>query len=149
MKVYDAVKGFMTHNFVGHQNIVLTMHFYPAKDSLKLITAGEDLCVKVWDLVINKQVTSLQGSMGRITSLCFSQDLKTLIVGAKDGKIAFYNATDNFRQIAVMDAVKNMGIPNPNAEIDIEVNALCYLSLKLGHFLAVGTNIGQLVLIDL
>lgn len=149
MKVYDAVKGFMTHNFVGHQNIVLTMQFYPAKDALKLITAGEDLCVKVWDLVINKQVASLQGSMGRITSLSFSQDFKTLIVGAKDGKIAFYNATDNFRQIAVMDAVKNMGIPNPNSEIDIEVNALCYLSLKLGQFLAVGTNIGQLVLIDL
>jgi WD40 repeat protein len=62
----------MTHNFVGHQNIVLTMQFYPAKDNLKLITAGEDLCVKVWDLVINKQVASLQGSMGRITSLCFS-----------------------------------------------------------------------------
>jgi hypothetical protein len=69
--------------------------------------------------------------------------LKTLIVGAKDGKIAFYNATDNFRQIAVMDAVKNMGIPKPNADVDIEVNALCYLSLpKLGQFLAVGTNIG-------
>lgn len=87
--------------------------------------------------------------MGRITSLCFSQDLKTLIVGAKDGKIAFYNTTDNFRQIAVMDVVKNMGIPNPNADQDLEVNALCYLSLKSGQYLAVGTNIGQLVLIDL
>lgn len=61
VKVYDAVKGFQTHNFIGHHNIVLTMQFYPMKDSLRLITAGEDLCVKVWDLVINKEVVSLRG----------------------------------------------------------------------------------------
>lgn len=127
--MYDAVKGFMTHNFVGHQNIVLTMQFYPVKDSLKLITAGEDLCVKVWDLVINKEVASLRGSLARITSLCFSKDLKTLIVGAKDGKIAFYNAADNFRQIALMDAVKDMQIPTPDTATELEVNALCFLTL--------------------
>ena len=140
----------MTHNFVGHQNIVLTMAFYPVKDSLKLVTAGEDLCVKVWDLVINKEMASLRGSLARISSLCFSKDNKTLIVGAKDGKIAFYNAADNFRQIAVMDAVKDMQIPNTLEEATLEVNALCFLSLsKFGQFLAVGTNSGQLALVDL
>lgn len=123
----------MTHNFVGHQNIVLTMQFYPVKDSLKLITAGEDLCVKVWDLVINKEIASIRGSLARITSLCFSKDFKTLIVGAKDGKIAFYNAADNFRQIAMMDAVKDMQVPSLDSETELEVNALCFLSLpKLG-----------------
>lgn len=61
VKVFDALKGFQTHNFVGHQNIVLTMQFFPAADSLRLVTAGEDLCLKVWDLVINKEIVTLRG----------------------------------------------------------------------------------------
>jgi WD40 repeat protein len=135
---------------VGHQNIVLTMQFYPVKDSLRLITAGEDLCIRVWDLVINKEVVCLRGFMGRITSLAFSNDHKTLIVGAKDGRISFYNAADNYRQIAVMDVVKDMNIPNPLSDQDLEVNALCYITTtKQGLFLAVGTNAGQLALVDL
>ena len=127
VKVYDAVKGFQTHNFVGHQNIVLIMQFFPAKDSLRLITAGEDLVVKVWDLVINKEVASLRGSTGRITSLVVTKDTKTLIVGSKDGTISFYNAADNYRQIAVMHAAKDMGIAKPS--VDLEVNALSFISL--------------------
>jgi WD40 repeat protein len=126
VKVFDAVKGFQTHNFVGHQNIVLVMQFFPAKDSLRLITAGEDLVVKVWDLVINKEVASIRGCMGRITSLVITKDHKTLIVGSKDGKIAFYNVSDNYRQIAVFEA-KSMGIPP--GDVDLEVNALSLLNL--------------------
>lgn len=102
------------------------MQFFPAKDSLRLITAGEDLVVKVWDLVINKEVATLRGSMGRITSLVVTKDQKTLIIGSKDGKVSFYNAADNYRQIAVMDAGRDMGISN---SADLEVNALSFISL--------------------
>jgi len=147
VKVYDAAKGFQTHNFVGHQNIVLIMQFFPAKDSLRLITAGEDLCVKVWDLVINKEVASLRGSLGRITSLVVTKDMKTLIVGNKDGKVAFYNVADNYRQIAVFDATKDMGIPKGDS--DLEVNALSFITMAKSQYLAVGTNTGQIALVDL
>lgn len=70
------------------------------KDSLRLISGGEDLCVKVWDLVLNKEIVSLRNYQARIMCLEFSKDFKTLIVGSKDGMITFYNAQDNFKLIA-------------------------------------------------
>lgn len=83
--------------------------------------------------------------------MAFSKDFKTLIIGAKDGKIAFYNAHDNFKLIALMDAHKDMGVPlsKDKAEAELEVNALAYISMKTGQFLAVGTNQGQMCLVDM
>ena len=46
-----------------------------------------------------------------------------MIVGSKDGTVTFYNSADNFRQIAVLDACKDMQIPN-KSEDDLEINAL-------------------------
>ena len=145
MKVYDAVKGFQTHNFVGHHNIVLTLMFIPAKDSLRLVTAGEDLVIKIWDLVINKEVFSLKGAQARITSIVFSRDNKTMIVGDKDGKVAFYSVADGFRQIAIMDACKDMGVPGEA----IEINTMCFVTVAKHQYLMLGTNSGQIAVVDL
>ena len=57
-----------------------------------MISSGEDLTVKVWDLVLDTQIATLKGTQARVTSFAFTKDYKTLIVGAKDGNIAFYNA---------------------------------------------------------
>jgi WD40 repeat protein len=73
--------------------------------------------------------------------------MKTLIVGNKDGKIAFYNVADNYRQIAVFDATKDMGIPKGDS--DLEVNALSFITMAKSQYLAVGTNTGQIALVDL
>lgn len=65
--------------------------------------------------------------------MAFSKDFKTLIIGAKDGKVAFYNAHDNFKLIALMDAHKDMGVPLfDKAAAELEVNALAYISMKAG-----------------
>ena len=48
---------------------------------------------------------------GRVSAFAFSKDFKTLIAGAKDGQVAFYNAHENFKLIALMDAHKDMGVP--------------------------------------
>ena len=66
----------------------------PGIDSLKLISAAEDFVVKVWDMVLNKEIAACKGNKGRVTSFEFTNDFKTLIVGARDGKIAMYNTTD-------------------------------------------------------
>ena len=85
--------------------------------------------------------------MSRITSIVFTKDLKTMIVGAKDGTVAFYNSAENFRQIAILDAQKDMGIPR--GEEELEVNALCVINVQKHKFLAVGTNVGQIAVVDL
>jgi hypothetical protein len=40
----------------------------PGKDSLRLVSSGEDFVVKVWDMVLNKEIAALKGNKGRVTS---------------------------------------------------------------------------------
>jgi len=63
----------------------------PGVDSLRLVSSGEDFIVKIWDMVLNKEIAALKGNKGRVSSFQFTNDYKTLIVGARDGKIALYN----------------------------------------------------------
>lgn len=97
VKVFDTVKGFQTHNFMGHRGVIVQLAFLPQADALKLISSGEDFTVRVWDLVLNSEIACLRGTIGRVTSFAFSQDQKTLVVGAKDSKIAFYNILENYK----------------------------------------------------
>ena len=69
----------------------------PGVDTLRLLSAGEDHTVKVWDLVLNKEVAALKGNIGRCTALKFTNDLKTVFVGARDGKITLYNCLERFK----------------------------------------------------
>ena len=66
----------------------------PGIDTMKLVSAAEDLNVKVWDMVLNKEIATLKNNRGRVSSIQFTKDFKTLIVGSRDGKIALYNAQD-------------------------------------------------------
>ena len=63
----------------------------PGVDTLKLFSAGEDHTVKVWDLVLNKEIAALKGNTGRCTAIQFTNDLKTVFIGARDSKITMYN----------------------------------------------------------
>lgn len=56
VKVFDVVKGFQTHNFLGHRGVIVKIAWEPNADNLRLISSGEDFVVKVWDLVLNKEV---------------------------------------------------------------------------------------------
>jgi WD40 repeat protein len=39
----------------------------PGVDTFKLVSAAEDFNVKVWDLVLNKEIANLKGNKGRVT----------------------------------------------------------------------------------
>ncbi len=103
VKVYDVDKGFQTHNFIGHRGVIVQLAFMPGVDSLQLVSSGEDQTVKVWDMVLNKEIAALKGNRGRVTSFQFTNDFKTMIVGARDGKIALYNTHDQFKLITMLD----------------------------------------------
>ena len=68
--------------------------------------------MRVWDLVMNSEVACLRGNQGRVTSMVFSKDLKTLIVGGQDGRVAFYNVSDNYKNFALLHACKDMKVPH-------------------------------------
>jgi WD40 repeat protein len=100
--------------------------------------------IKVWDLVIKKEIANLRPGLARITSIVFSQDVKTMMVGDKDGRVTFFSVSDNYRTIAAMDAFKDMGLTTP-----VEVNTLCPFTINNHQYMALGTNVGQLAIIDL
>ena len=118
VKVYDVAKGFQTHNFRGHRGVIVQLQFYPQTGSLQLISSGEDLTVKVWDLVLNSEIATLRGTQARVTCFAFTKDYKTLIVGVKDGSIAFYNTQKNFKLIQAVSLSEVLSQP------DQEVNAM-------------------------
>jgi len=103
--------------------VITQLAFQPTTDALKLISAGEDFTVRIWDLVLNAEIAKLQGTVGRVTSFAFSPDMKTLVVGAKDSKVAFYNLLDNYKQIGDFHTSEIEGL-----EKETEVNAILYYS---------------------
>lgn len=103
IKIYDVVNGFQTHNFMGHRGIILGLQFYPDRDSLKLLSTAEDFIIKVWDLVLKKEVAVLKpkgkddNMAHRTTTMVFTTDKKTLITTGRDGCIHFWNVHDNWK----------------------------------------------------
>lgn len=47
------------------------------------------------------ETAHLKGHTALVTSIAFSEDKKTMISCAKDGKIGFWNAKDNFKQLSL------------------------------------------------
>ena len=148
IKIYDLQKGFQTHNFTGHRGVIVKMQFVPQDKSLRLISAAEDMLVKVWDLVLNSEVCTIKPtkSGGRATCFAFSKDFKTLIIGCRDGSIVFLNAHNNFKLIHEVKCSTEIGF----ASDEEEVNSLVYLSWdSQTSYLAVGTTSGQIAVLDL
>ena len=102
--------------------------------------------MRVWDLVLNAEIACLRGTIGRVTSFAFSPDMKTLVVGAKDSKIAFYNILENYKQIGDFHTSEIEGL-----EKETEVNALLYYAGvdQQSPHLIIGGEQGNLAVIDL
>jgi WD40 repeat protein len=124
------------------------MVFYPQADSLKLITTAEDFVIRVWDLVMKKEVAILKpkgaDNMAHMTtSLVFTNDKKTLITGGRDSCIHFWDASDNFKLISTVN------IDQLGALKFEEINSLLYLSAqdnftKDDPCLVIGGSSGQI-----
>ena len=79
---------------MGHRGVVVKMAFLPQEGSLRLISAAEDMLVKVWDMVLNTEIATIKGvhqQSGRATCFAFSKDFTTLMIGYRDGSISFLN----------------------------------------------------------
>lgn len=61
IKIFDTVKGFQTHNFIGHRGVIVALEFEPTVGGLRLISSAEDYNVKVWDMVLNKEIANMRG----------------------------------------------------------------------------------------
>ena len=149
IKVYDLQKGFQTHNFLGHRGVVVKMAFIPQEGSLRLVSAAEDMLVKVWDMVLNTEIATIRGvkvSSGRATCFAFSKDFKTFMIGYRDGSISFLNTQKEFKLMHSVKCDTSLGFESDEEE----VNSLVYLTFGGStSYLAVAGTSGKLVILDL
>lgn len=51
VRVWDVAKGYCTHNFREHTDIVRTVYFHPDPNRLQLFSCSEDNSVRIHDLI--------------------------------------------------------------------------------------------------
>ena len=112
--------------------------FHPHNDSLKLLTCAEDFDIRVWDLVLKKEVSVMKhkdkddNMTHMTTSLVFTNDKKTLITGGRDSCLHFWSAVDNFKNIS---SVKIASLGALRFE---EIYNLVYIASKEGPCIIIG-----------
>ena len=106
IKVFDVRNGFQTHNFINQRGVITKLTFIPgSSDTLRLLSTAEDFVVRVWDLVLKKEIGSMrpkgidEKKAAATTSFAFTNDRKVIITGGRDGCLHFWNAMDNYKLI--------------------------------------------------
>jgi WD40 repeat protein/serine/threonine protein kinase len=91
LKVWDAVTGKKILTLEGHTNDVASVAFSPDGKRIVSGSGGYDEQaqplpgeVKVWDAVTGRQILTLTGHTGRVTSVAFSHDGKRIVSGSDD-----------------------------------------------------------------
>jgi len=109
------------------------------------------MLVKVWDMVLNTEITTIKSVKGgRATCFAFSNDFKTLFTGYRDGTIAFFSTQKNFAQIHSLKCDNSLGFDTEGQAEEEEVHALVYLNFGGPRsYLAVAASSGKVVIVDL
>jgi U3 small nucleolar RNA-associated protein 13 len=145
IKIFDVSRNYQTHNFLGHRGIIQKLVFHPEANSLKLLSCAEDFVIRVWDLVLKKEVAVMKpkgkdDNMAHMTtSLVFTNDRKTLITGGRDSCLHFWNVQDNFKHISSVK-IESLGA----LKFD-EINCLVYVGSKEDPCIIIGGSSGQVL----
>ena len=51
VRVWDVAKGYCTHNFREHTDIIRTVYFHPDPNRLQLFSCSDDNTIRIFDLI--------------------------------------------------------------------------------------------------
>lgn len=93
--VYDTDKYNLVNTFLGHTGYIYDMAFNPDAGKFSLYSASEDNTVKVWDIILNKCLVSLEAHSAAVKHLTLTNDGKILISISTDNNIILWKLSTN------------------------------------------------------
>jgi WD40 repeat protein/tRNA A-37 threonylcarbamoyl transferase component Bud32 len=75
----------------GHDDVVLAVAFSP--DGSRMVSAGADRLVKVWDRQSVREILTLRGHAAAVTAVAFRPDGRRLASGSADGSVFIWDTT--------------------------------------------------------
>jgi WD40 repeat protein len=79
----------------AHDGFIYDMAFNPDKEKYLLYSASEDGCVKIWDLILNKNISSLEGHSNGVRLIKLTNDGKSLISVTTDNNISIWKLSND------------------------------------------------------
>jgi WD40 repeat protein len=91
VRVWDIEKGYCTHNFRNHTEVVTITKFHPMTSQMKLFSASDDTTIKCYDLTTQKCIANFQDHYHTPTGIELSPLGNVLVSVSRDKVINFYN----------------------------------------------------------
>ncbi|PVU86909.1 hypothetical protein BB559_006336 [Furculomyces boomerangus] len=112
LMVWDAQRGYCTHNLRGNRGVVTALKFFSeANGTTKLASGAEDGSVRLYNLNTNQCEAVLNGHVSVIREISFSGDNKYIISGGRDSVINLWDTKTKklVLTIPVYEGVESVG----------------------------------------
>ena len=120
VRVWDASRGYTTHNLHGHKAIITSLCFGPVPidepNNIVLYSGAEDGEIRAWSLASKSCKSVLKTHDSAVTSLALHFPTNTLLSGGRDRIVSSWdlNLMKLVSSVPVFDVVEGLVIVSPN-----------------------------------
>jgi WD40 repeat protein/tRNA A-37 threonylcarbamoyl transferase component Bud32 len=90
--VWDTATESIHRTLVGHTGYITSVAFHP-HDARRLVSAGEDRAVRIWDVPAGREILQLRGHVDNCSGLAFRPDGRQIASASYDQTIRLWDAT--------------------------------------------------------
>ncbi len=85
VRIWSRDNGLLRHTLTNHQGWITQLRF--TEDSQRLIGAGQDLIIRLWDVETGQEERRLRGHEKPIGSLAYSPARRAIVSGDEGGQV--------------------------------------------------------------
>jgi U3 small nucleolar RNA-associated protein 13 len=100
--VYDTENYKLLNSFSGHTGFIYDIQFNPDKEKFLIYSGSEDGTIKVWDIILNKCVASLDGHTRAVRHIQLTNDGKSLISATADNNIYVWKLSNKSNESSLL-----------------------------------------------